>query len=669
MTAAAGATSDPFSDRGITALAILKVNYDHEQSFLGNYLPFLYHCLAVSDADVVSSPDLQESLQQEFGIQVPQAVLRRLLARGRNDGKVVEESGVYRIDREALSGCRLDDVRNDVQRGYRQLRETLRHYASEEFRVEWDEANADQLLTRYIDGFSSRVLAAAVAGKPLPRMAETQSSDEYVVHRFVAHIHEQDRSLFDFLETVVKGRMLADALFFELEGREPGGRLDGVEVYFDGPMLLHFLGYAGPEVQAPVLELTELLTRQGAILRCFTHSTTEAKEILDAAASRVWAGQATERFYGDVVAHLVRSGKTRSDIDLMSERLERDLLKHRIQTVATPPHSRALQPDEERLEAILQNRINYTNPTARTRDIDSLTAVHRLRQGRTFRDLSHCVAVFVTRNYDLFRVSAQFFERGRGRVIPQCVHDTSFTVLVWLLEPVSAPDLPRERIIADAYAALNPGDRLWDAYNEEIDRLRESGTLSDNDVQVLRFADEAQRSLMDITKGDPNVFTEGTLAQVLERSREAARAEVQSALQNEQTSHRQLNAEVRRSRERLATVSADAGRWIAAGLFWLLILALTLGAVLGPVGPIDAEIVPTPVQFVCAVFALGAGIWNIAHHGSLSAIRTRLDRRASKWVEAALLRLLRPPQPSQEASPIQDAYQGESKEDESGQAE
>lgn len=159
----------------------------------------------------------------------------------------------------------------------------------------------------------------------------------------------------------------------------------------------------------------------------------------------------------------------------------------------------------------------------------------------------------------------------------QCVNHTSFTVLVWLHEPLSAPNLPRERIVADAYAALNPRDALWQAYNKEIDRLREAEALDDDDVRVLRFADESRRALMDLTLGDDEAFTEGTVAQVLERSRETARAALRSELADERAEGRRVAGEIRRSRDRVANMSEVWARRVANGVFAFLVIALILG--------------------------------------------------------------------------------------------
>ncbi|MBI3662002.1 MAG: hypothetical protein HY234_02990 [Acidobacteria bacterium] len=70
-----------------------------------------------------------------------------------------------------------------------------------------------------------------------------------------------------------------------------------------------------------------------------------------------------------------------------------------------------------------------------------------------------------------------------------------------------APDLPRRRLIADAYAAMEPPDELWKAYLVEIARLETKGEISAEDYMLLRHVLSAKAALMDLTKGDASAFT------------------------------------------------------------------------------------------------------------------------------------------------------------------
>jgi hypothetical protein len=84
----------PIAHLAITTLAILEGNYDRDRDFIGNYLPSVCHCLAASGGDVVSTSELQQDVVHEFGIELPQAVLRRVLQRAGDEGMVSYDSGV-----------------------------------------------------------------------------------------------------------------------------------------------------------------------------------------------------------------------------------------------------------------------------------------------------------------------------------------------------------------------------------------------------------------------------------------------------------------------------------------------------------------------------------------------------------------------------------------------
>ncbi|MEE8513014.1 MAG: hypothetical protein V3S36_10260, partial [Acidiferrobacterales bacterium] len=79
--------------------------------------------------------------------------------------------------------------------------------------------------------------------------------------------------------------------------------------------------------------------------------------------------------------------------------------------------------------------------------------------------------------------------------------DHALTTLLWLKKPLSAPDLPRRRLIADYFAALRPDERFWKSYLAEIDKLERDGQLSHDDYFALRHSLEAKQALMDLTRG------------------------------------------------------------------------------------------------------------------------------------------------------------------------
>ena len=383
-----------------------------------------------------------------------------------------------------------------------------------------------------------------------------------------------------------------------------------------------------------------MLKQQGAVVRCFDHSVAEAQEILEAAGSKAQTGRTDQQFHGDVVSHLVRAGRSPVEIRLLANRLPNDLLKLAINPVTTPPRKAHLQPDENDLAQKLQAALGYGNRLALDRDIDSLTAIYRLREGRTVRDLEKCGAIFVTHNFNLFRTSAGFFRGGDRRTVPPCVYDMSLATMLWLRDPDVEPALPRERVIAQAYAAINPDDRLWGKYNAEIERLRDEGHLDEEDAQFLRYGREAQEALMDHTRGDHAAFTEGTLDQVLARARENILAETRAELERSKTTAARANQQLEDSVRGVQRVALTVGSSIATLALVVLVLVLMAGSAFGPIGPAEA-IVPGPLQAVCAVIVVATTLLTMFFSPSLLDYRSRAAAAIGRRLEATLLSLLR----------------------------
>ncbi len=93
--------------------------------------------------------------------------------------------------------------------------------------------------------------------------------------------------------------------------------------------------------------------------------------------------------------------------------------------------------------------------------------------------------------------------------------------LLWVKAPNLKPDLPRRRIVADSYALLAPTPALWQKYIEEVERLRIRGEITDSEVGALLYSYEAQRAVMDTTKGDPKKVGSDSIQATLTAAKEA----------------------------------------------------------------------------------------------------------------------------------------------------
>jgi hypothetical protein len=516
----------------LIALAILKVNWEAEgNDYLDNFVPMVVACLADANDDVVSLPDVQSRFSERFGIDIPLNPLNALLRRAARGGFLRRDQGVYYREPAALTSS-FDDAEQEIGAALDAIISGLQGHAQSHFELDLAAEDAENALLAFLSAQDATLLFASYEGTPLARPKEDESHS-YIVASFIYDAWEQDSAVFGQVESLAKGHILATALFLQ----DPGQvlrRFKGTKVFFDTSFLIFAAGYAGETREAPRKELLELLRNAGAELRYFPETINELRGVLDACAAMVRRGD-LRYAYGPSMEYFIQRGASSSDIDLLAARSTERLRFLGLEQEDRPSykeHDHVI--DEEAFEKHLDVEIGYRKAAARRHDLDCVSAVVRLRRGREVFVVEECVALFLTTNVALAKATRGFFQADASPgSVPLCLTDFALGNLLWLKNPAIAPELPKRRLIADAYATLQPSDNLWKKYLVEIARLEERKEISNDDYYLLRYSASAKRAFMDLTQGAEETFTEGTVAEVLQLAIENARADLAVSLEGE----------------------------------------------------------------------------------------------------------------------------------------
>jgi hypothetical protein len=530
----------------IISLAILKANWDIlKKDYLENFVPIVAECIRLSDSDVISLPSLQQSLRSSFGLTLPQHVIENILRRVRRANYIATRNGVYVRNRRALAQLDFLRVQQEVVRKHEVLLKSFIDFCNERFQIHVTQEEAELALQSYLEDTQKFLLGAVNQDVLVHPAKHPDKSTRYLVASFIQHIQSCCSSEFEYLETIVKGNMLANAIFLP-DQSQVARKFRFTEVYFDTSFLLFALGYAGAARQEPCVELLHLLYEAKAELRCFTHTLHEAKGVLDANAN-VLANQRTANGYGPSIEYFLSQGYTSSDIEMFSAQLQNDLQKLKIRVVDKPRYDehQYVIGEQELAEALNKTGV-YRRELPLRRDVDSISAIMRLRRGQESYYFEDCRALFVTTNSRLAYIARDlFYKEAPYGIVSPCITDRTLTNLLWLKQPNKAPDLPRKRIIADYYAAIQPDDVLWRRYIAEISKLRQQQEITEDNYYILRHSLEAKTALMDTTLGEEEAFAQGTVQEIL--------AIVQTRLQQEV--HLQYQQMIRDRESTLESVS------------------------------------------------------------------------------------------------------------------
>ena len=639
----------------ITSLAILLVNWDQGRDYIDNFVPFVGQCIIGLNPEVVSSQELQERLHRDYGLQVPHNTIKSILKKAERRGYVRRTGEAYTPNLEALHTLNFESKRQELLRQHNALVQKMQEFAYGRYGLSLLREESENILLSYIKTHDAELLECMVSGEALAEAAHGLGQKQsYVVQAFVKHIYEDDPEYSKYLDAVVKGHMLANAMILP-DLNSVRRRFRDTSVYFDTPLILRVLGYEGHARKAACKELLDLLKEVGARVCCFRHTRNEANSILYACKMAL-AETDSARMYGATFHHFAGSRFTPADLELEMAMLDKNIGKLGVRIEEKPEYVAKYQLDESSLEQSLGILVNYPagRERARIHDADCLSAVFRLRKGQSRYSIEECHSLFVTPNSGVCQVNKEFFV-GRNYTdqgsVPLAVTDYALTNILWLKRPTSAPNLPRKYIIAECYAAMEPGDRLWYKYLDKVKQLRDRGDISEDEYYLLRETQMARTELSEITMGDEDVFVEGTPQEILDRIRQIIRegdlrelahekerrddAERRVSLEQSASSEREqaLNLNIERKSQKLA-------RSISTFIIVILELALLAGAIYGLVGQELAWSNPT-LSILAILFVL-VSAYSLFFGTTVKEWRSRMESRLARRIQRLLASLFIP---------------------------
>ncbi len=257
-----------------------------------------------------------------------------------------------------------------------------------------------------------------------------------------------------------------------------------------------------------------------------------------------------------------------ADVAIERERVSSALRVAGVRVRAKPDDYAKYGLDEGQLETTLQEYVHYRNDGARRFDVDSISAVHRLREGRSPNKLEQCRYVLASGNSEIVRAAQRI--QGEHHEWPLVMTETALAALLWVRSPTGIDDLPRTLLLATAYAGMQPDPRLWVKYIEEVANLEKRGHLNPEDAMILRSTAVARSALMEETLGDDQEITSDAPLVVLKRIKDELSKplvdEVASITELERLAREKADREVENNVDLASQVEALVARLGSAAL-------------------------------------------------------------------------------------------------------
>lgn len=594
-------------DHSAVGLALARANFDdhagaHSDSFLSIAVA------ALTNLSAAGSPvSVRSQIASRWGLDLPTQVVENLLRRAARRGLCDRKDRQFEATQEGIElALKVEERAREAARSEatvaRELAATLRTTGDNS---DIDEATAMRMLLGFLDRHAAPMLKFAVGLKGDAPEFGGFDADDARVASFVRRALVEDAVLGPALEPLIKGAVLTSALYLPAAGTEMR-RFDRTTLYLDTPLLLKVSGMEGPEAEIAVRELVDAAKTFGARVCAFEHSFGEARGVLHGVLDVLSTGRSPSTVRG-VLSHQLAAGTSPSEFLLAIEGFEGALEQAGLEILEKPPAEADLTLAEGELEESLLESISYAHPQAVFKDLDSIAAVYRLRRGRRVEQIERCRALLITDNFSLVLVANRFLGLGRDGTIGVAMVDHELSTVLWSKQPTSAPDLPINQVIADAYSLMDPGPRVWKRFMAVVDELAERNEVDAEQVFQLRFNAEVRSQVARLAESELDSNPGGVVERLLrvdDASQAAMQNRIDEAVAKAEESGRlaarhEIAAERARLRSGVATLSQGRARIVRRAIEFgsislgvlLVLLSLLAGEGLAPLGVVAGFVV------------------------------------------------------------------------------
>lgn len=525
------------STETLTSLAMLKVRIDSGGDYLEYLRPFVLQSLTDHRPDPVTETSVSHFIRADFGLEIPARTIQLILQRIGKAGILRREYGVFHLQGE-VPNPGIIAKKAEAERHISAIVDGLRQYSPETNPLKTRE-EAVAALVQFLSEFNVPYLRAYLRGTAIPALGERQAARNVLVSQYVLDLHKSDPARFDSFIVLLQGHMLANSLLCPDLQQAPRSYKE-VTFFLDTPLLVRRLGLEGLPKEQAAIELIGLVRHLGGKVAAFSHSVEELERVIRGAAENLEKIDAR----GEIIRFARSTGRSRSDLLLMAEKVVELLVDSKIDVQPTPQYISKFQIDEAAFAEVLDDEISYLNPRARDYDINSVRSIYVLRANSAPRSLERAHAALVTSNSSLARAAYLYGQQHEAsREVSSVVTDFSLANMAWLKAPMGAPKLPTTELLAYAYAALRPSENLLDKFLREVDKLERAGKLTARDHQLLRSSAVAQEELMRLTLGEEQALTDETVSATLARVTSEIKREERDLLIAESESHRRTQLE------------------------------------------------------------------------------------------------------------------------------
>jgi len=479
----------------ITSLALLRVTSTYlRRNYIESFVPFIATLIRKKGYETIKTVQVCEDFKKEFGLIIPFYPMVTILNQTKEKGVITysKQRGEFIPDKDKVTEYDFTDISQQQERKQEKIINQFIAFSKEEYSVDLDKVEAESAFLSYLKQYDLDILFASQERSVLPEVTPSQRN-HFLFSSFMRQAYNSEPEVFKFLVDIAMGHVLASILLYDFKVKQTKSKLNNLNLYFDTTFIFRLLGVESEERELVYTEFLKGLNNQGANFFLFKHTYDEIMGILDGCLEWIGRIDYDPSMANPALLYFIEKGYTKDDVQRFILNIDDHLGEHEITIIDSPDPDkhRRYQIGEEKLHDFIVSTYSQSNPAFQPKekestiqkDIQSISAINRLRGGRTPVKIKKLKHAFITTNTSLAYANRRFeiSEKGDYFYLPACLTDVFLGTLLWLQSPTQFGVVNEKKVIADCYAALQPDEILMKKFVSEVERLKQKGRVSEED--------------------------------------------------------------------------------------------------------------------------------------------------------------------------------------------
>lgn len=506
--------------------------------------PFVLYIISENDS-LTDNDYIKNKIENDFSfLNFPHAVINIIINKLKKDGKIEQKDNKYSL--LPKSKREVEDFKrrmNNAEFETKEVMQSLMNYLKNHTSLKINYNNVKTALASFLDKNGYIIYNNFEPSKQRVKNGDTL---QFFIGKFIENEYNLSSNIFQLLINIIEGLLLSNVIYLQIDINNITN-LEKLNCYFDSPFLLRLIEFKTHEDNESAKELVELLKNQGAKIKCFRHSFNEVQAIL-----KNYIDNKNIGLNGKTLEALDLEDYNDIELNEIYLNLENIFEQYGITIEETPDYEKENYKnnkyedviDEKKLRDILLSRYNDKNikDIVIDNDINSVSAITRLRKGKRVQKLEDCNSIFVTSNYDIRTSVRQLLNIDEKLEISPVIGDVDLTAIVWLRTLKDNSNLPKDKLIENARAVMKPSPTIIEEFNKSLDKIKKTKYVKDgNSLQALIYTTHFSSQLMDEIEGDASNIKPSTIVNLYEKTLEDARI-IKTENKNERNNNKKLQA-------------------------------------------------------------------------------------------------------------------------------